>query len=77
VASGIVEPIAGFITILLAELLLPIFPYLLSFASGAMIFVVVEELIPEMTDGDHKADIGTIMFTLGFAVMMSLDVVFG
>lgn len=77
VVSGIVEPIAGFITILLAELLLPIFPYLLSFASGAMIFVVVEELIPEMTDGDHKADIGTIMFTLGFAVMMSLDVVFG
>lgn len=77
VASGIVEPLAGIITVLLAELLLPVFPYLLSFAAGAMIFVVVEELIPEMTNGDHRADIGTIMFTLGFSIMMSLDVALG
>lgn len=74
VASGIVEPISALITILVAELLLPVFPYLLSFTAGAMIFVVVEELIPEMTDGDHKADIGTIMFSLGFILMMTLDV---
>ncbi len=77
VLSGIVEPIATLLTILMAELLLPVFPYLLSFAAGAMLFVVVEELIPEMTNGDHKADIGTIMFTLGFAIMMSLDVALG
>lgn len=77
VASGIVEPISAFITILCCELLLPIFPYLLAFAGGAMIFVVVEELIPEMTDGDHKADIGTIMFSLGFVIMMVLDVALG
>lgn len=77
VASGIVEPIATIITVLLAELLLPVLPYLLSLAAGAMIFVVVEELIPEMTNGDHKADLGTIMFTLGFAIMMSLDVALG
>ena len=74
VFSGIVEPISALITIVACELLLPIFPYLLAFAAGAMIFVVVEELIPEMTDGDHKADIGTLMFSLGFAIMMSLDV---
>ena len=77
VTSGIVEPISALLTILFCELLLPIFPSLLAFAAGAMIFVVVEELIPEMTDGDHKADIGTIMFALGFALMMSLDVALG
>lgn len=77
VASGIVEPISALITILFCELLLPIFPYLLAFAAGAMIFVVVEELIPEMTDGDHKADVGTIMFSLGFVIMMALDVALG
>ncbi|MBO5374581.1 MAG: ZIP family metal transporter [Clostridia bacterium] len=77
VVSGAVEPIAALITILLAELLLPVFPYLLSFAAGAMIFVVVEELIPEMTNGDHSADIGTIMFALGFSIMMSMDVALG
>ena len=77
VFSGVVEPIATVLTILMAELLLPVFPYLLSFAAGAMTFVVVEELIPEMTNGDHKADIGTVMFTLGFALMMSLDVALG
>lgn len=74
VISGVVEPIAAALTILFCELLLPIFPYLLGFAAGAMIFVVVEELIPEMTNGDHKADVGTIMFALGFSVMMALDV---
>lgn len=77
VISGVVEPISALLTILFCRLLLPIFPYLLAFAAGAMIFVVVEELIPEMTDGDHKADIGTIMFALGFAIMMSLDVALG
>lgn len=75
--SGIVEPVAAGITILFCELLLPIFPYLLGFAAGAMLFVVVEELIPEMTNGDHKADIGTFMFTLGFSIMMALDVALG
>ena len=77
VVSGIVEPISALLTILFCELLLPIFPYLLAFAAGAMIFVVVEELIPEMTDGDHKADIGTIMFALGFSILMILDVALG
>lgn len=77
VISGVVEPLSALLTILFCELLLPIFPYLLAFAAGAMIFVVVEELIPEMTDGDHKADVGTIMFALGFAIMMILDVALG
>ena len=77
IISGIVEPIFAGITILLCEILLPIFPYLLGFAAGAMLFVVVEELVPEMTSGDHGADIGTFMFTLGFSVMMALDVAFG
>lgn len=74
--SGIVEPIAGLITILLSSLVIPILPYLLSFAAGAMIYVVVEELIPEMSQGKHS-NIGTIFFAAGFSVMMTLDVALG
>lgn len=76
VLSGIVEPAAALITILCADLLTPILPYLLSFAAGAMIYVVVEELIPEMSEGGHS-NIGTILFSVGFTVMMALDVVLG
>lgn len=71
--SGIVEPIGAGLTILLASLVLPILPYLLSFAAGAMIYVVVEELIPETQMGEHS-NMGTIGFALGFALMMSLDI---
>ena len=71
--SGIVEPIAAIITILLTGIVLPILPYLLSFASGAMIYVVVEELIPESQAGEHS-NIGTIGVAIGFVVMMILDV---
>lgn len=74
--SGIVEPIAAVITILLASLIVPALPYLLAFAAGAMIYVVVEELIPETQQGDHS-NMGTIGFAFGFAVMMVLDVVLG
>ncbi len=73
--SGIVEPIAGFITILLASQLVPWMPVLLSFAAGAMIYVVVEELIPEMSEGNHS-NMATIAFMIGFAGMMVLDVIF-
>ncbi len=76
VLSGIVEPIAAGITILISSLLIPILPYLLSFAAGAMIYVVVEELIPECQQGKHS-NIGTIGVMLGFVVMMILDVVLG
>ena len=74
--SGIVEPIGGFITILLTSLVVPILPYLLSFAAGAMIYVVVEELIPESQVGKHS-NLGTIGFSLGFVLMMILDVALG
>lgn len=74
--SGIVEPIGGFITILLTSLVVPILPYLLSFAAGAMIYVVVEELIPESQYGKHS-DIGTIGFSIGFLIMMILDITLG
>ena len=74
--SGIVEPIAAVITILAAWLLVPALPYLLSFAAGAMIYVVVEELIPEMSAGEHS-NLGTIFFALGFTVMLALDVALG
>ncbi len=74
--SGIVEPLAGGITILLSGLLTPILPYLLSFAAGAMIYVVVEELIPEASQGEHS-NIGTIGFAIGFVIMMILDVALG
>lgn len=74
--SGAVEPLAALLTILLAGLLVPILPYLLSFAAGAMIYVVVEELIPEMSEGEHS-NIGVLMFALGFTLMMALDVALG
>ncbi len=74
--SGIVEPIAAFITLLLAEMVVPFLPYFLSFAAGAMIYVVVEELIPESQAGGHS-NIGTIGAALGFVVMMVLDVALG
>ena len=74
--SGIVEPIGAIITILLTSLIVPILPYLLSFAAGAMIYVVVEELIPESHAGEHS-NIGTIGVAIGFVVMMILDVALG
>lgn len=76
VLSGAVEPIAGFVTILLSAVILPVLPYLLSFAAGAMIYVVVEELVPEMAEGEHS-NIGTIAFAIGFSLMMALDVALG
>ena len=75
-ASGIVEPIAAFITILLTGLVVPILPYLLAFAAGAMIYGVVEELIPESQSGKHT-NIGTIGVAFGFVMMMVLDVALG
>ena len=74
--SGIVEPIGAILTILLAAYITPILPYLLSFAAGAMIYVVVEELIPEASQGKHS-NVGTVGFALGFVLMMILDVVLG
>ena len=71
-----VAGIAGLLTILLASLVMPVLPYFLSFAAGAMIYVVVEELVPEMSEGQHS-DWGTIAFMLGFALMMILDVALG
>ena len=71
--SGVVEPIAAVITIMLSQIITPILPYLLSFAAGAMIYVVVEELIPEASAGRHS-NVGTLGFALGFVVMMILDV---
>lgn len=74
--SGIVEPIAGVITVLLAQFLIPYMPWLLSFAAGAMIYVVVEELIPEAHLGEHS-HIGTLGVMTGFIIMMILDVALG
>ena len=76
VLSGAVEPIFGALTVLIAGLVAPAMPYLLSFAAGAMLYVVVEELIPEMSAGEHS-NIGVIAFALGFSVMMALDVALG
>lgn len=76
ILSGVVEPIAAFITIQLAAIVTPILPYMLSFAAGAMIYVVVEELIPEASEGEHS-NIGTILFAVGFSIMMILDVALG
>ena len=76
VLSGIVEPIGAILTILAADLIVPALPYFLSFAAGAMIYVVVEELIPEMSEGDHS-NLGTMFFAVGFTVMMILDVALG
>lgn len=74
--SGIVEPMGAAITVLLASYVVPILPYLLAFAAGAMIYVVVEELIPEASQGSHS-NIATIGFAIGFVVMMVLDVALG
>ena len=76
VLSGVVEPIGAVLTILAARHIVPALPYLLSFAAGAMLYVVVEELIPEMSQGDHS-NIGTVFFAVGFCVMMILDVALG
>ena len=76
VLSAVIEPIGAIITILLADLLVPVLPYLLSFSAGAMLYVVVEELIPEMSDGEHS-NIGTVFFAVGFSLMMVLDVALG
>ena len=76
VLSGAVEPIGALVTLLLAELVVPVLPYLLAFAAGAMIYVVVEELIPESQSGEHS-NIGTIGVAVGFALMMILDVALG
>ena len=74
--SGVVEPIGGLLVVLLASVMTPALPYLLAFAAGAMLYVVVEELIPEMSEGEHS-NIGTIGFAIGFTLMMVLDVVLG
>lgn len=74
--SGAVEPAASLLTILLSSLIVPVLPYLLSFAAGAMVYVVVEELIPEMSEGEHS-NTGTILFAFGFGLMMMLDVALG
>lgn len=71
--SGVVEPIAAVITVLLTSIVVPVLPYLLAFAAGAMMYVVVEELIPEASEGEHS-NIGTIGFAIGFMIMMALDV---
>ena len=76
VLSGVVEPIAAFLTLALINIVVPILPYLLAFAAGAMIYVVIEELVPEMHVGT-KSQLGVIGVTLGFAVMMILDIALG
>ena len=76
VLSGVVEPIGAVLTILAARHVIPALPYLLSFAAGAMLYVVVEELIPEMSQGTHT-NVGTIFFAIGFSLMMVLDVALG
>lgn len=76
IVSGVVEPIGALLTIFAASFVVPALPYFLSFAAGAMVYVVVEELIPEMSQGKHS-NIGTVMFAVGFLVMMTLDVALG
>ena len=76
VLSGAVEPVAALVTVLAAGLVTPVMPYFLAFAAGAMMYVVVEELIPEMSEGKHS-NVGTISFALGFVLMMILDVTLG
>ena len=76
VLSGVVEPIGAVLTLLAAQLVIPALPYLLSFAAGAMLYVVVEELIPEISQGRHS-NLGTVFFAVGFSVMMVLDVALG
>ena len=74
--SGVVEPIGAVLTMIAAQLIIPALPYILSFAAGAMLYVVVEELIPEMAQGRHS-NLGTVFFAVGFSVMMVLDVALG
>ena len=74
--SGAVEPVGAIVTILLADFIVPALPYLLAFAAGAMLYVVVEELIPESAEGEHS-NLGTFGFAVGFLVMMILDVALG
>ena len=74
--SGVIEPIGALLTMFAAGLFLPIMPYLLAFAAGAMFYVVVEELVPEMAKGDHN-NTGTVCFAIGFVLMMALDIAFG
>ncbi len=76
VLSGVVEPIGAVLTLIAAQFIIPALPYLLSFAAGAMLYVVVEELIPEMSQGQHS-NVGTVFFAVGFSVMMALDVALG
>ena len=76
VLSGIVEPLAAILTMLAAGLILPALPYLLGFAAGAMIYVVVEQLIPEASAGEHS-NLGTLFFAAGFTIMLALDVALG
>ena len=76
VLSGAVEPIGGALTILATAFIVPILPYALAFAAGAMLYVVVEELIPEMSEGEHS-DVGVVSFAAGFSLMMMLDVALG
>lgn len=76
VLSGAVEPVFGAMTVIVAGLVVPAMPYLLSFAAGAMLYVVVEELIPEMSAGEHS-NIGVVAFAVGFSLMMALDVALG
>jgi ZIP family zinc transporter len=76
VLSGAVEPVFGAATVAIASLVIPAMPYFLSFAAGAMLYVVVEELIPEMSSGEHS-NIGVVFFAVGFSLMMALDVALG
>ncbi|MBQ4284587.1 MAG: ZIP family metal transporter [Lachnospira sp.] len=76
VLSGVVEPIGAILTILAASVAVPVLPYMLSFSAGAMMYVVVEELIPETAEGKHS-NIGTVCFAIGFTIMMTLDVALG
>ncbi|MCR4938793.1 MAG: ZIP family metal transporter [Treponemataceae bacterium] len=76
ILSGIVEPIAGLVTVLLSSIIIPVLPYFLGFAAGAMIYVVIEELVPEMAEGEHD-NMTTIMFMIGFSLMLALDVALG
>ena len=76
VLSGVVEPVAAVITILAAKLVVPILPYLLAFAAGSMMYVVVEELVPEMSEGEHS-HVPVLLFAVGFSLMMILDVALG
>lgn len=76
VLSGVIEPVGAVFTIFAAQLVVPVLPYLLSFAAGAMLYVVVEELIPEMSEGEHS-NLGTVWFAVGFTLMLALDVALG